>query len=151
MPRTCEFCDYYEIEDENGRNFCQWFGAYYYPYDTCRHWKERGSGSSGCFMTTACCEHKGLHDNCEELQTMRAMRDGYMKPRPDLNALVEEYYRVAPGIVSAINARDDADAIWDDVYERIRQTMVLVKAGKNEEAVKSYQRMVSHCQAMTAQ
>ena len=61
------------------------------------------SGSVGCFLTTACCQHKGLADGCDELQTLRAFRDSYMRPREDLRGLVQEYCRVAPDIVDAVN------------------------------------------------
>ena len=149
----CSTCKYYEYEDENKKNYCQWYKAYYYCDDQCDHWKETdsySSGSGGCFMTTACCNHRGLSDDCEELQTMRTFRDEYLLKDPETAALVHEYYRIAPGIVTAVNARPDRDAIWEDVYARIRSIMESIKEGRSGQAIDDYRAMVLDCQAVTA-
>ena len=65
---------------------------------------QRSSGSSGnfsagvgCFITTVCCEYKGLADDCEELTILRKFRDTYVPKQ-----LVKEYYKIAPKIVEII-------------------------------------------------
>ena len=101
-------------------------------------------------MTTACCNHRGLSDDCEELQTMRTFRDEYLLKDPETAALVHEYYRIAPGIVTAVNARPDRDAIWEDVYTRIRSIMESIKEGRSGQAIDDYRAMVLDCQAVIA-
>ena len=149
----CSTCKYYEYEDEDRKNYCQWYRAYYYADDQCDHWKEAdsySSGSGGCFMTTACCKHRGLPDDCEELQVMRVFRDDYLLRSTDTAALVHDYYRIAPAIVAAVNARPDRDALWEDVYQRIRSIMASIEAGLRDKAIEDYRAMVLHCQAVVA-
>lgn len=60
-----------------------------------------------CFITTAVCEAEGKPDDCVELTAFRAFRDGYLKAQPDGEALIEEYYRIAPTIVMCIDVCGD--------------------------------------------
>ena len=71
-----------------------------------------------CFITTAVCEEEGKPDDCEELTAFRAFRDGYLKTCPDGEALIREYYDIAPGIVTCINLASDRH----ETYRAIRQT-----------------------------
>ena len=71
-----------------------------------------------CFITTAVCQSRGLPDDCAELTAFRAFRDGYLRACPDGEALIEEYYRIAPGIVSCIDVCSDRAA----KYAAIRDT-----------------------------
>lgn len=50
----------------------------------------------GCFFTTACVEARGLPDDCEALETLRAFRDACLANRPDGREAIAEYYRMAP-------------------------------------------------------
>lgn len=150
----CSSCEYYDYEDENGKNYCSWYRAYYYAGDSCDHWKQAdnlSSGSSGCFMTSACCAYKGLPDDCDELTTMRAFRDEELMTREDTKDIVYEYYRIAPGIVSAINARDDRESLWEGVYRDVCSVVGLVKAGLKERAIEEYRAMVVNYQALVAE
>jgi hypothetical protein len=67
-----------------------------------------------CFITTACCKLYNKPDDCHELQTMRMFRDEFVAP--NYPEAVNEYYAIAPGIVAAIEAREDANVIWADLY-----------------------------------
>ncbi len=60
------------------------------------------SGDDDCFLTTACVHHKQLADNCEELQTLRFLRNEYMMRSGEGQLLVEQYQSIGPEIVSAI-------------------------------------------------
>lgn len=71
-----------------------------------------------CFITTAVCEELGKPDDCEELTAFRAFRDGYLKSCPDGAALIEEYYDIAPGIVSCIDLTTDRH----ETYRAIRES-----------------------------
>ena len=71
-----------------------------------------------CFITTAVCEEEGKPDDCAELTAFRAFRDGYLRSCPDGPALIEEYYDIAPGIVTCINLASDRK----ETYRAIRET-----------------------------
>ena len=96
-----------------------------------------------CFITTAVCEAEGKPDDCAELTAFRAFRDGYLAACPDGPALIEEYYNVAPGIVTCINLCADREAR----YEAIRTTYLQpcyedLLAGRNGACKDRYVRMV---------
>jgi hypothetical protein len=100
-----------------------------------------GSGGSNnmsagiCFLTTACCEHKGLPDDCEELTTLRNFRDTFV-PKD----LIEEYYRIAPNI--CVKLQGDRDTL-DKVYEAVRSCVEDIKANRKWSALIKYRNMVN--------
>lgn len=97
------------------------------------------NNSSGCYITTACVEAKGLDDNCYELSILRNYRDTYLKNKPDGMKEISEYYRVAPQIVESINRREDATVIWDAVYKTIILPCIsFIEKSKYEEAYELY-------------
>lgn len=65
-----------------------------------------------CFITTAVCTYEGKADDCAELTAFRAFRDGWLSRTETGKALIEEYYDLAPAIVSAIELCDDRDAVY---------------------------------------
>lgn len=101
------------------------------------------SGSSGCYLTTACVEHKGLPDDCIELTMLRHFRDDYIASLPNGNEEIMEYYKTAPEVVKMINQRDDAGAIYETLYnETIAPCVKMIQMGMKKEAYKSYKKMV---------
>ena len=95
----------------------------------------------GCYITTACCKLYDKPDDCHELQTMRKFRDEFVKVKyPEA---VTDYYATAPGIVAAIEAREDANEIWAHFYnDYLLPIIELVEAGDYEEAYVGYTDMV---------
>lgn len=97
------------------------------------------SGSEGCYLTSACVAAKGLPDHCEELQTLRSFRDGYLSQQPEGPAEIEQYYATAPNIVEAINQLPDAIKIWNRIYEELVKPCVqMIHANQNAEAHQLY-------------
>lgn len=84
---------------------------------------------SGCFLTTACVAFAGLPDTCAELQTLRAFRDGYVRQLPDGDALISEYYRVAPSIVRQILGSADRDACLREILTAVQRAVALIARG----------------------
>ena len=82
-----------------------------------------------CFITTAVCEQEGKGDDCAELTAFRAFRDGWLRQCPDGPALIDEYYEIAPAIVTMMGVCADKAAAcgeirarWlDACYEDLRQ------------------------------
>jgi hypothetical protein len=69
-----------------------------------------------CFITSAVCETMDKSDDCYELTAFRKFRDQYVLKSEAGRELVEEYYQIAPVIVSLINLmperRQKYAAIW---------------------------------------
>ena len=101
-----------------------------------------GSGS-GCFITSACTETLGLPDNCDELQTLRVLRDKRILYDDSFGKLVKEYYSIAPRIVSVIDGKLDRRAIYEQIYRTlVKPCTDLVKVNKENEAVERYSSIV---------
>lgn len=108
-----------------------------YDYDDCPIYK--GNDTSGCYLTSACVEAKGLADNCRELTVLRAFRDGYMRSTATGAADICEYYHTAPAIVEKIKALPNAKEIFDRIYaELVLPCVEMIESGKNEDAYRTY-------------
>lgn len=116
-----------------------------YTYDQCPIYK--GNDSSGCFLTSACVDARGLADDCRELTVLRAFRDGYMRSTPTGAADICEYYHTAPAIVEKIKALPNAREIFDRIYqELVLPCIALIDNGKNAEAYDTYRGYVKKLQ-----
>lgn len=71
-----------------------------------------------CFITTAVCEQEGKPDDCEELTAFRRFRDGYLRTCSDGDALIAEYYEIAPAIVTVIGVCDDPVRAYGEIRNR---------------------------------
>ena len=81
----------------------------------------------------------GLADDCDELQTLRALRDKRRLYDAEFDALVHEYYKIAPAIVDAIDAMPDRKAIYADIYENmVKPCYAMIKENRENEAVALY-------------
>jgi hypothetical protein len=97
------------------------------------------SSSDGCFLTTACVQHKQLPDDCDELQTLRSLRDNYMSKTKEGQSLIQQYRAVAPGIVYSINQCDNKHEIYEYMYRNMISPCVqLVKEGQLQQATDHY-------------
>jgi hypothetical protein len=96
-----------------------------------------------CFITTAVCQEQGLPDDCAELTAFRAFRDGYLRACPDGEALIEEYYNIAPGIVSCLNVCGDRRENYRAVRENYLDPCYRdLQAGRLESCKARYVAMV---------
>ena len=100
-----------------------------------------------CFITTAVCESQGLSDDCAQLRDFRSFRDGYLRTCSDGADLINEYYDIAPGIVTCIDHCADREAR----YAAIRQTYLDpcwqdLKQGRMEQCKARYVQMVRDLQ-----
>lgn len=96
-----------------------------------------------CFITTAVCESMGQSDDCYELESLRAYRDGYLLKTEEGKALVEEYYDLAPAIVWVIDMHRDREKIYEDLYHsRLLPCIRCIEKGDNETCRDLYTDMV---------
>ncbi|WEK46683.1 MAG: hypothetical protein P0Y56_17015 [Candidatus Andeanibacterium colombiense] len=75
------------------------------------------AGSVGCFLTTAACEGVGLADDCWELRTLRAFRDGWLARQHGGMDDIVAYYDKAPAIAERLkgNRQDLLRLYWTRV------------------------------------
>lgn len=139
---SCGSCDYFDKDETWGAKcYCTQLKVYVYEDDdTCSHYRKRGGG--GCYMTTACCEYRGLPDDCRELTAMRRLRDEYVRRTPEGRRAIEEYYRVAPGLVRRIDASADRVALYDFIYGVVSRCAALVERDDFAGAERAYYGMV---------
>ena len=78
---------------------------------------EGGFKSHFCYITTAVCQSLGKPDDCYELNLLRNYRDSYLASTPDGEAVIKEYYDVAPTIVRRIGRMEDAGEIYQGIWK----------------------------------
>ncbi|MBQ5952180.1 MAG: hypothetical protein IJL66_08540 [Lachnospiraceae bacterium] len=141
----CGSCKHYEFEDDDDRNRCSHFYAYYYKDDSCSsNWEEAddcSSSADGCFLTSACCEYMGLPDDCEELQTLRRFRDEVLDRTITGHSLKLHYYEVAPKLLQKLEGRNDRNEILARLYEEIKNIIALIREGREKDAIAGYMLM----------
>lgn len=100
---------------------------------------DSGSGSSLCFLTSACTEAMGLPDSCYELGTLRQFRDEYLASSPEGRQAIREYYETAPMVVTAIKLRDDHAVVLQEIYSQLVEPAVrLIEAKEHTRAFQLY-------------
>ena len=101
-------------------------------------------GNKGCFITTACCEYKGLEDDCEMLNTFRHFRDTYMSDNyPDE---IELYYSISPGIIDSVLKRKDSGEVLERTYRELLEAKILIDSNQLDEAYLKYRQIVLNLQ-----
>lgn len=108
---------------------------------------ESGFHKKFCYITTAVCETFGKPDNCYELTVLRGYRDGYLMEQPEGEAIIKEYYDVAPTIVKHINKKQDKQKIYRQVWDDyLHPCILMIEEDKNAECKELYIRMVKELQ-----
>ncbi|MCI8637858.1 MAG: hypothetical protein HFG41_01605 [Coprococcus sp.] len=96
-----------------------------------------------CYITTAVCQSLGKPDDCAELNLMRDYRDGYLAQQEDGADVIGEYYDIAPTIVKRIAKREDADAVYREIWQTYLYPCIsLIQADRLEECRELYVDMV---------
>ena len=141
---SCGSCEYFRASDSRySKGECTYYDREYYPEESaCSHFSRSSGGSGGCYLTTACCDFKGLPDDCHELTVMRNFRDTYLKAQPYGEGLIKSYYEDAPSIVNFINNQPNCEEIYQDIYAQIQKIVTLVETAENEKAIILYMCMV---------
>lgn len=97
-----------------------------------------------CYITTAVCEglHKG--SDCEELQLLKGYRDGYLAALEDGEALIAEYYDIAPTIVKRMEKEEDRNERYRYLWEHYLNPCVsMIREERFGECLDTYERMVN--------
>lgn len=97
-----------------------------------------------CYITTAVCERRGLGDDCYELNLLRDYRDQYLSRQPDGDMLIRQYYDVAPTVVKHINDREDAEEVYEEIWQLyLAPCISMIEEHKYQECRIRYEDMVS--------
>ncbi len=151
LEKCCRNCDY--SYTSNHALYCSIHGGQYMQKvngnGCCKEFKEKRtlessgySSGSSCFLTTACVEFLGKPDDCYELTTLRRFRDGYLKKRDGGEALVAQYYEIAPKIVDKINQLPNREEYYKRIYDKIVACITCIEADDNDGALAIYKEMV---------
>ncbi len=98
-----------------------------------------------CYITSAVCRTQGKKDDCYELTAFRRFRDQVMLASDEGRALVEEYYHLAPAIVTTVRLCWDEKAVYDKVYrDYLLPCLGLLEAGDEKGCRDKYVEMVRH-------
>ncbi len=134
-----------------GRGWCELWDQEYYRGHECSDYAptwygDSNNGSSlkepgGCFLTSACVQYNGLTDDCLELTELRQFRDTVLRATDEGQALVNEYYRIAPSIVEHIDQSENKDSIYESIYQTIQRCIALIRQKEYDQAVALYRNM----------
>lgn len=104
---------------------------------------EQGFHKKFCYITTAVCEMFGHPDDCYELTVLRDYRDGYLASLPDGEALIHDYYDVAPTIVKHIGQRENSAEIYRSIWETyLEPCITMIEQEQLEKCKEHYKEMV---------
>lgn len=93
-----------------------------------------------CFITTACVTEKGLADKCDELTTLRSLRENFMRQTQQGKSLLAEYQTLGPAVVAAISHCENRKEIYDYLFQNmITPAVAMIKNGEHQNAVDWYQ------------
>lgn len=107
--------------------------------------------TGSCYLTTAAVGVVGLADDCWELRTLRAFRDGPLLSMPGGADLIADYYRHAPALVARISTRADATQQWLRVWLfGIMPSACAARLGMNRLALHLYSRMARRLESLAA-
>ncbi len=144
----CGSCIYFEDNSGNGydnhnadyvKGYCTWYRSYYYPDDSCPHYKQKEESSS-CYITTMVCEKLGMDDHSEVLETLRSFRNDVLQKDQKYQGILFEYDSVGPKISKCLKREDKSfiKKIYDGFLYPI---VLLIKGKKYEEAIQKYIQM----------
>lgn len=129
------------------KGYCDWYKCFYYPDDSCRHYRKRGSSSSICYITTIVCNILGFEDDCPELNSLRSLRNDVLQKEEKYAPILYEYDIIGPQIAGKIHK--DYQETQDKEFATllfnfyIQPSARLYQDGKVEESITRYQEMTN--------
>lgn len=140
----CGSCSHFE--DFNPRRssalkkyHCDWYGAYYYPDDTCvgdgDHYRYRG------YITTMVCSRLGLDKENDVYKTITGFQKNVMENDKKYNTILDDYDIVGPKIAKELETEDIG--VIQRIYNVfLEPTAELLNNNKSEQAVFKYRQMI---------
>jgi len=102
-------------------------------------WGKYDKPDSGgmCVLATACLKHKGLRDDCRELQILRKFRDEVLAKTPEGQRLIAGYYKIVNQLVKEIETEERFD-LYKKIYKDIQEAVAFIEKRDTENAIKKY-------------
>lgn len=101
------------------------------------------SSKPDCFITTATLLATYQQDDGITLTAFRNFRDQWLLSQPYGKELIEEYYEIAPKIVSNINSTSNAENIYQTIYsEYLADCYKFIENGNYNATFEKYKKMV---------
>jgi len=98
---------------------------------------------SFCFITTAVTKAAGKPDDCWELQSLRTFRDEVLRVTAEGEALIKQYYDIAPAIVEALDELADKSSVYNRLLQLfIYPALTAISSGDNDKATDIYTGLV---------
>jgi hypothetical protein len=96
-----------------------------------------------CFIATACLNTVAEGTGNHELTVLRHYRDSYVQSLPEGESILNEYYTIAPKIVTAINKQADSQEIFREIYrDYLVHAVKLIEANEKGNALALYFKLV---------
>ena len=96
------------------------------------------------YASYAVCQYLGKSDDCYELTAFRSFRDSWLRMQPGGRELIEEYYRIAPGIVAAIDSQPNSPAIYQSILDNyLIPCLRYIELGQYDKCKDTYVTMVN--------
>ena len=103
-----------------------------------------------CFITSAYAEYLNKSDDCAELMLMRNYRDTYLLNLTNGNEIIQEYYRIAPLILSNLNKVQEKDKVFQElIIPSLEKCLNLIQENNMEGAFDTYSKMVLKLKSIT--
>lgn len=102
-------------------------------------WGKYDKPDSGgmCVLATSCLKHKGLMDDCRELQILRKFRDEVLAKTLDGRKLIAGYYKIVNRLVKEIEMEERFD-LYEKIYKDIREAVAFIENGDKKNAIRKY-------------
>lgn len=144
FENQCGSCSHFEGFDPRRSSvlktyFCDWFGSYYYPDNTCvgegDHYRYRG------YITTMVCSRLGLDKDSDVYKTITGFQKNVMEQDDSYAKLLDDYNDVGPKIAKELETEDIS--VIEKIYNTfLEPTAKLLKENKADQAVFKYKHMV---------
>lgn len=96
-------------------------------------------GEDDCFVTTACVKYQNLKDDCDELQTLRTLRDKQLRNTTYGDERIFAYESYGPKIVEGLEKLANKKEVYQVIYnEVVLPTVALAKQNQHQAAVTHY-------------
>lgn len=151
---TCKDCGYLNLKDGNwwGQYYCTMKREYVSPNQrvcdsvNMKTYDNGGYKRSGCqcYITTIVCTILGYPDNCFVLESMRNLRENYMKKYPKYLPILQEYDQIGPTISESIKSEPHSKEFAQELYSRFLTPCSLAISNEMayEKAIAIYLNMV---------
>lgn len=121
------------VDDDTYRRYCR-----DYDYSSCPIYKENSS-SSGCFITTICCQILGKDDKDPIMNNLRSFRKDILRENPKYYFILKEYDVIGPMIGDALlNDRNKEELAFSFYHSAILPVNDLINSKNYEGAVNLY-------------